>query len=151
MVEQLVGAQEPVALACTVVDIGAREVVVEAGQHLVDAHAEGVEGEAMDDLEVMGNLRKEEGCAVETSQGELAAEDGEQGVGVFRDSHSVEPEGGVFIAVGSAVVLAHDEVCLPVGGVGAENLPEVLLQLQGVEVIDVASEGGAVGLGRGRR
>ena len=91
MVEQLVGAQEPVALARAVVDIGAREVVVEAGQHLVDAHAEGVEGEAMDDLEVMGNLRKEEGCAVETSQGELAAEDGEQGVGVFRDSHSVEP------------------------------------------------------------
>ena len=48
-------------------------------------------------------------------------------------------------------MLAHDEVCLPVGGVGAENLPEVLLQLQGVEVIDVASEGGAVGLGSGRR
>ena len=48
-------------------------------------------------------------------------------------------------------MLAHDEVCLPVGGVGAENLPEVLLQLQGVEVIDVASEGGAVGFGSGRR
>jgi len=64
-VEHLVRTHETIALACGIFDVSLGEIVVETRQHLVDVLSQGIEGELMDDVEILGYLGDEERRRVE--------------------------------------------------------------------------------------
>ena len=66
MVEHLVGADETIALSDGIPHVGFRQMIVQSGQHLVDALSDRVESEFVDDLKVILNLRQEEGFQIQT-------------------------------------------------------------------------------------
>ena len=90
-VEYFVRAHETITLSGGIFHVGLREIMIETCQHLVDALSQRIEGECVNDVEILSYLGNEECRCVETIAGQFVTQIGEHGISIGRDTHTCEP------------------------------------------------------------
>ena len=83
--------EQSITLSGGIFHVGLREIMIETCQHLVDALSQRIEGECMNDVEILSYLGDEKCRCVETIAGQFVTQIGEHGISIGRDTQTCEP------------------------------------------------------------